>query len=850
MSNRTILNLPRHKNPVNTSGRLKPDRTASAPYNFVPLPEVVVTAVDHANDLPDHDRYYPDRHTGYFEVTLTTKSPLYVRCPLTRDEFDLDEQNKDRNGYTIDNQTRYIDRIKNTPHFFYTRDPNRPVIPGSSLRGMLRSVLEIVSYGKVQWVTDSLKIFYRAVAAAKDDPLGDPYRKVIGKFGSKVRAGYLSKKGDEWYVKPAKNPANMGWPEKGAYLKIKEDSIPDGAIPGLIRFNSPHYRPQYHSVSFDVDIRTGNKGKFIFITRIGSPDAGYPYRGVLVCSGNMHEAGSEKTTSPRKRHALVLEAIEEKKLLKINNQAVTDYLDALTPFQTEPPFDQHMGCLRDEYPIFYVEVGGEVLFFGHTPNFRVPAFLESDKRTATPLDFVPKALRRPEDIDYAEALFGFVRTRPELDDMKQRGVIQEIPKQGDKHRAYAGRVFVTDAMLLEGQSDIWISQNPIVPNILASPKPTAFQHYLVQTSDDKNTLHHYGDKTPEETVIRGHKLYWHQGDCTRQDIEASDAPATSTQHTQFRPVKPGVKFTFRIYFENLSDRELGALCWALHPLGDSTKEYCHHLGMGKPLGMGAVKLEVVLHLTNRPIRYGSLFNGDTWQTGLTGKGEALTDRTTLEQRTREFEQHVLSVLKLNTTCQHLCELKRIGMLLKMLEWPGFKAVPPVHGQAVPNNCVITENGRQRPNTRYMMIELPGVQDSQRNEYRDRPVLPDPCAFDPHLGNLAEPTPDIQTVFAGTSPSTSQGSGSIPTVKSPTKTAPPASPRTQKPKQEEVTTKREWVTLAEDVKGGKAKVQTEGGEIVSCSNFPPYPMGTAGTRCRADVMRRDGKPQHAIFKGWK
>jgi CRISPR-associated protein (TIGR03986 family) len=837
MTNRTILNLPKHKNPVDTNGKLKPDRTASAPYNFIPLPEIVVTAVDDASKLPDHDRYYSNRHTGYFEVTLTTKSPLYVRCPFTFDLFLRQEQEQDKDD-------PFRQQVRNTPEFFYTRDPNHPVIPGSSLRGMLRSVLEIVSYGKVQWVTDSLKIFYRAVAAAKDDPLGEPYRKVIGKFGSKVEAGYLIKKGDEWYVKPAKKPADMGWPEKGAYLKVKEDSIPNNAIPGLIRFNSPHYRPQYHSVSFDVDIRTGNKGKFISITHIGPPDAGYSYRGILVCSGNMREAGSEEVASPRKRHALVLEAIEGKKLLKINNQAVTDYLDALTPFQIEPPFDRYMGCLRNGYPIFYVEVGGEVLFFGHTPNFRVPAFIENDERTATPLDFVPKALRYPEHIDYAEALFGFVRTRPELNDMKQRGVIQEIPKQGDKHRAYAGRVFVTDAVLAEGQSDIWLSQNPITSKILASPKPTAFQHYLVQTSDDKSTLQHYGSKTPDETVIRGHKLYWHQGDRTRQDIEDPNAPATSTQHTQFKPVKPGVKFTFRVYFENLSDRELGALCWTLHPLGDSTKEYCHHLGMGKPLGMGAVKLEATLHLTDRPTRYGSLFDDNNWQTGTPGRGESLSDRTTLERRTREFERHVLEELKLHTTCQHLCELKRIGMLLKMMEWPGYPPQLP----ATPNNRVLVD--QNRPNTRYMMIELPGVQGTQKNEYRDRPVLPDPCAFDSSISTLAEPSPSIPKVPAGKPITTPQNRGSAPTIKSPTEAASPASPKAQKPKQEETTTKKEWVTLVEDVKGGKAKVQTEGGDIVSCSNFPPYPTGTAGTRCRADVTRQDGRAQRAIFKGWK
>ncbi len=716
MSKRVILNLPKHRNPG-------PNRTASAPYNFVPLPEVVVTAVNSANDLPDHDRYEPDKYTGYFDVTLTTKSPLYIRCPFTLEEFLRQERGEDRDA-------PFRQQVKNTPHFFYMRDPGQPVIPGSSLRGMLRSLLEIVSYGKVQWVTDSLKIYYRAVAAAKDDPLGDPYRRIMGKFGVNVQAGYLIKKGDEWYIKPAKKPSNMRWPEKGAYLKVKEDHIPDGAIPGFVRFSSPKYRPQYHPVSFNVEVRKGKRGKFVVVTDIGPLNAGYSHRGVLVCSGNMLETGGANATSPRKRHALVLEADDNAKLIKINRQAVEDYLDALTPFQTEPPFDEKMGCLVEGHPIFYTETGEEIFFFGHCPNFRVPAFDEERKRTVTPLDFVPEELHRPEDIDYAEALFGFVRRREELDDMKQGGIIQEIPKQGDKRRAYAGRVFVTDAVLVEGQTDIWLSNDPIIPRILASPKPTAFQHYLVQTSEKKNELKHYDSKTPEETVIRGHKRYWLQGEPEISGIQENDPQwleggqvrEDSTQHTQFKPIKPGVKFKFRICFENLSDRELGALCWVLHPLGDPNKEYCHQLGMGKPLGMGAVKLEAILHLTDRAKRYASLFDGDNWQTGICGPGQSLSDRAPLQRLTRKFEEHVLGLLNPNKPCRHLYEMKRIAMLLKMMEWPGY---PPV-----PNSDLFLKD-ENRPNTRYMRIQ-------PENEYRNRPVLPDPSAFGCLTGD-AEPS---------------------------------------------------------------------------------------------------------------
>ena len=72
--------------------------------------------------------------------------------------------------------------------------------------------------------------------------------------------------------------------------------------------------------------------------------------------------------------------------------------------------------------------------------------------TQRPIDLVPCDLRQTTDIDYAEALFGFVRTRQQLDKMGAN-----VPKQGDKSRAYAGRVTVTDGRLLQpDQKDIWL----------------------------------------------------------------------------------------------------------------------------------------------------------------------------------------------------------------------------------------------------------------------------------------------------------------------------------------------------------------------------------------------------------
>lgn len=103
-----------------------------------------------------------------------------------------------------------------------------------------------------------------------------------------------------------------------------------------------------------------------------------------------------------------------------------------------------------------------------------------------------------------------------------------------------------------------------------------------------------------KTVLRGHKLYWHKGAVTAELIPAAleelkdkktgEENPHDTQHTQIRPVRAGVRFAFRIHFENSSDEELGALLWLIVLPDVQNREHRHSLGMGKPYGMGAVRL--------------------------------------------------------------------------------------------------------------------------------------------------------------------------------------------------------------------------------------------------------------------
>lgn len=666
--------IPHHSNPSN------PNRIAHAPYNFVPLPEKVVRA----DEIPGHDRYVKHTHTGYLDCILTTLTPTYTRTALNPEFFA--RWNDDKTRMMRDNQAREI-----YAQFFSLDDAKIPIIPGSSLRGMTRALVEIAAYGKMDWVSNDTKITFRAVGAKRDDPLRAPYDQVLGNLGSNVRAGYLLRKGEDWFVRPALLPSDYKGLGKGAFfIKVEESQISPGAIPGFIGFNDQNYRPQYHEVSFDAKVIYKKGRNYFDISNIGPTASAYQYKGILVCSGNMLETANPGQSSPRSHHVIVLPPNQNPnaKQIRIRGQSIEDYLNGLTLFQKkQPPFDTQMGCLVDGRPIFYVEDNGEVLVFGHSPNFRIP-FWSSSRKAVTPLDLVPKQVRLQIDkqsndinhvIDIPEAIFGFVA-------------------EGKKVKGCAGRVFFTDAICEPNQENIWLPEGTITPKALASPKPTTFQHYLAQDReknhdpDKKYQLAHYGTPTPEETVIRGHKLYWHKQDgLSVEDFSEKEEPhwESDTQHTRIKPVAANKKFRFKVYFENLTDMELGALLWVL----DLPEGYHHKIGMGKPLGLGSVEIRPCLVLTDRPSRYHRLLDGNDWYTGE-------YDEENLVQFKQAFERYILDPCRMShemrDDAQKLDQVPRIKMLLKMLQWPG-------PGQSL---------------TEYMKIE-------PTNDYEDRPVLPDP-----------------------------------------------------------------------------------------------------------------------------
>jgi len=561
---------------------------AYAPYNFVPLNREVVE-VD--SEIPDADKYYSDRYTGWVDVEIEAITPLYIRSTLTQKEVEAGKESKDK------------------PDFF--SPVNRIRIPGSSLRGMIRNLMEIVSYGKFHFIDKDRRLYYRGLADRSN--LREEYQRRMSSYDRRSRrAQYNFSVG---ILRKSKRK------DKGEYFEIKSSGDKFKQI-----------------LKKEARKRVKDAGKEYSEFNYYKVDEGY-----IVVSGDM---------ANKKRDWLIYNPPDNAEIIPILDDDVKNYLEDRNRSEHVPNLIDLARKRSEGVPCFYVrwqdEKKKERISFGHTGMFR----LAYEKTIG---EHLFEELTENGKIDFTEAIFG-------------------------NEKKHAGRIFFEDAFLTNTQNNPLLSVE--TPQILSDPKPTTFQHYLVQNSDEVRQLNHYNS----DTLIRGYKMYWHKSGENWIETDKEAIEKHSSQYTKIRPVKAGTKFQGRIRFENFSDKELGALLFAL----DLPEGCAHKLGMGKPLGLGSVQITPTLYLSDRQRRYRDFFA--EWGNQVEPAGNDLT-----EKLKREFEQYILEKLGESTDIQ-LWETERLKELLVMLHVD-----------------IGRELERNKAN-RYMSI-------SPQNEFKNRYVLP-------------------------------------------------------------------------------------------------------------------------------
>lgn len=589
------------------------------PYNFVPAPPRN-TADPELGDQSqiDQSTFHPDRYSGWVRVRMIAKTPLLV--PNT------EQVREDTNGHKA-----YPLRVGSD---------GKPLIPASSIRGMLRSAYETITnsrFGRFSTqhqqhlafrmpAADSLKLIPARIANGQIHLLTGTSRiGAEGKPDGPMYAAWLPRynhKGEiaNWAIRyPDRNlPTHSD--EVVCWVEKIHHSNPNFFFWRVRKMVQGNNHDQLGSQPNASDPRRN--------TETAHPQEMKRIHGwVCITNANINRKHDERVffrdvddvPGPfvvTERHKQMwreliknYQDIHEDDLVKRKrrNQLPDDYLGS-TPGETA--WSRHIYTAADrkltESSLCYVRLNAdrsdvEALF---------PVMIARELYGDAPWDLLDASLRPAaviSELSPADRVFGWVKadanrgTHERGNRVAVRGLLRVGPVTCLSNCADALDTF-------EGQG--------IPLAVLAAPKPQQGRFYVAQSPDGRAQQNRLSKKDVGYKVgkgLRGRKVYPHQrnlpngywdhpmedrtqreqGSPTHyQEYRRPQKDAQEQRDDQNRSilgwVKPSAEFMFDLHVQNLSAAELGALLWLL----ELPEEHFLRFGGGKPLGFGSVRLSI------------------------------------------------------------------------------------------------------------------------------------------------------------------------------------------------------------------------------------------------------------------
>lgn len=254
--------------------------------------------------------------------------------------------------------------------------------------------------------------------------------------------------------------------------------------------------------------------------------------------------------------------------------------------------------------------------------------------------------------------------------------------------------------------------------ILGSPKPSTYEFYLVDASDptksvDWNGMHATVDSKKRvrfdcgNPALRGRKFYWHQQDPAHYRHPSSES---TEQNTTADILDERCVFGFTVDYENLEPHELGALLWSLM----LEEGMAHKIGMGKPLGLGSVKITIErAEIWDRAARYQRLLDD----------GVTMIEQSDVAEWAESHVKQFREWLAPRFGKSRWEDLENVSDLRALLQWP--PVVGPIH---YPHSTRafeqqfkwFVENRKNDPGAQHT---LPTVAEELRNPPRRLPINP-------------------------------------------------------------------------------------------------------------------------------
>lgn len=369
----------------------------TAPYNFVPLNEKVFYP-SWAKDI-SHDVPFEDGVSGQINIKITAKSPIFVRDSKNEEEF------CNFNG-------KYF-------------------IPGSSVRGMVKSIVEILSFSK--FLTQDKKFSYR--------DLDNPSYKKNAMQQNKIYMGWLYKEDGNWKID---NVGNI----KKSKSRIEYTEL-----------------EEYFGISTVNRIKRAKQAyeKYKIIenfNQLNIPE------GTIVFTGS---TGNKRTREFLFPNEVINTYILEDNVIETFKNAY--YIDTPNENINWKKLWAERFKQNKKIPVFFqlkpndsndenLEVKEEILHFGLSMLYKLPY-----KKSI--MNLLKKFVKNYDEnkIDMTQAIFGYI----------------------NKDSALKSRILFSNFKASKVQNN-----NKKASLALSSPRPTFYHNYLVQ--NNKNSLITYDDK--------------------------------------------------------------------------------------------------------------------------------------------------------------------------------------------------------------------------------------------------------------------------------------------------------------------------------------------------------------------
>lgn len=489
-----------------------------APYHFVPLSSWVY--MPEWAHLVSHDHPFKDGLSGVIEYTLTNHTPLLV------------------GGET--------DANKAPSEVKWARDPEgNPTIPGTSIKGMLRSFLEIATFGKFDQVDDN-HFSYRDIS--NSDTVYSTELQETKEQAAWVRYHPTTK---QWMVRECQHTVLFSDDfNKFAQLRGKKiENAPNQSALDKYKLWPLNTKP---AIAFQIQDRTvqGMKGKNVTVNCAQQLGAG-GQKGFPVFTG--FRPGPKRYWDTRLNFNYMFYNVEKGQEAEIPSEKISRMFE--THNEELVQYFKHNGHPEYGIPVFLRKKGSQIIAMGFA---KMPRKLY-DKSIAEVAQQTQKVLQSKSVFDFCDVLFGTLHA---------------------SGFSLKSRVSFSNAMVSLNKRT-----NLSSPIILGQPQASFLGGYLEQsTKGEVNTLSDYNTRSK----LSGWKRYPAQQKFN--DYLPKDLANKPKVQSRLELMAPKAEFKGKLVFHNLKPEELGALLWALSP----EEGFHHSLGHGKSLGCGAVTFDAKL----------------------------------------------------------------------------------------------------------------------------------------------------------------------------------------------------------------------------------------------------------------